>query len=105
MNRATLPPSARRPLHRLSSRPPSTCRSRKKWARSAWPRPTAKTIQVANAHKLREIGMREAQREQAVRVAQLEKEQKVGEQTASYEREAQVKDAERAMRIATADAN
>src|SRR5262245_45117182 len=64
-----------------------------------------KAIQVASAVKLREIGTRENQREQAVRVAQLDKEQKIGEQTAAFEREAQVKDAERAMRIATADAN
>ncbi len=62
-------------------------------------------IQVANATKLKEIGTREAHREQAVRVAQLDKEQKVGEQTAAFERDAQVKDAERAMRIALADAN
>jgi flotillin len=62
-------------------------------------------IQVASAHKLRDIGTREATREQAVRLAQLDKEQKIGEQTASFEREAQVKDAERAMRIALADAN
>ncbi len=64
-----------------------------------------KVIQVANATKLREIGTREASREQMVRVAQLEKEQQVGEQAAAFEREAQVKDAERTMRIATADAN
>jgi flotillin len=62
-------------------------------------------IQVANANKLREIGTHEAAREQAVRLAQLDKEQKVGEQTAAFEREAQVKGAERAMRIALADAN
>jgi flotillin len=62
-------------------------------------------IQVANASKLRDIGTREATREQAVRLAQLDKEQKIGEQTAAFEREAQVKDAERAMRIALADAN
>jgi flotillin len=64
-----------------------------------------KAIQVANATKIREIGTREASREQMVRVAQLEKEQQVGEQAAAFEREAQVKDAERTMRIATADAN
>src|SRR5215471_3393655 len=62
-------------------------------------------IQVANANKLREIGTREAAREQSIRLAQLDKEQKVGEQTAAFEREAQVKGAERAMRIALADAN
>ncbi|MHB1033017.1 MAG: flotillin family protein [Pirellulales bacterium] len=64
-----------------------------------------KAIQVANATKLRQIGTREAGREQAVRVAELDKEQQVGEQTASFQREAQVKDAERAMRIALAQAN
>jgi flotillin len=64
-----------------------------------------KVINVANATKLREIGTREAQREQAVRVAELDKEQKFGEQKAVLEREALVKDAERKMRIATADAN
>jgi flotillin len=64
-----------------------------------------KAISVASAVKLKEIGTRENQREQAVRVAQLDKEQKIGEQTAAFEREAQVKDAERGMRIATADAN
>src|SRR5882724_9635980 len=64
-----------------------------------------KFIQVANATKLREIGTREAMREQAVRLAQLAKEQAVGEQTAALEREARIKDAERKMRIATADAN
>jgi flotillin len=64
-----------------------------------------KAIEVANAHKLREIGTREATREQAIRLAELDKEQKVGEQKAAFEREAQVKDAERKMRIATADAN
>ncbi|MEX0714050.1 MAG: SPFH domain-containing protein [Pirellulales bacterium] len=64
-----------------------------------------KFIQVAAATKLREIGTRQAQREQAVRVAELEKEQTIGEQTAAFEREAQVKDAERQMRIRLADAN
>ncbi len=64
-----------------------------------------RSLQVANAHKTRDIGTREATREQAVRVAQLDKEQKIGEQTAAFEKEAQVKDAERAMRIKTADAN
>ena len=65
-----------------------------------------KDVAVANATKLREIGTREAMREQAVRVAELDKEQQVGEQSAAYDREAQVKDAERNMRIklATADA-
>jgi flotillin len=64
-----------------------------------------KVIQVSNATKLREIGMRDAQQEQAVRVAQLNKEQAVGEQTASFAKEVEVKNAERAMRIQTADAN
>ena len=64
-----------------------------------------KSILVANAKKLREIGMREAAREQAVRVAVLEKEQQVGEQTAALEREAQIKQAQReqAVRIAELD--
>jgi flotillin len=60
-------------------------------------------IEVANANKVREIGTREAMREQAVRLAELDKEQKIGEQRASFEREAQVKDAEREMRIRVAD--
>ncbi len=64
-----------------------------------------KSIQVANAHKLREIGTREAEREQAVRVATLEREQKVAEQQAVFEREAQVKHAEQAMRVSVAEAN
>ncbi|MBN2217924.1 MAG: flotillin family protein [Pirellulales bacterium] len=62
-------------------------------------------VQVANATKLREIGTREALREQAVRVAELDKEQQVGEQTASFQRQAQVKQAERDMRIELADAD
>jgi 6-phosphogluconate dehydrogenase len=37
-----------------------------------------RSIQVSNAVKLREIGTREAQREQAIRLAQLEKEKAVG---------------------------
>ncbi len=64
-----------------------------------------KSVQVASATKLREIGVREALRDQTVRVAELDKETKFGEQKAAYEREAMVKDAERQMRIATADAN
>jgi len=60
-------------------------------------------IEVANANKTREIGTREALREQAVRLAELDKEQKVGEQKAGYEREAQVKDSEREMRIRVAE--
>jgi flotillin len=64
-----------------------------------------KVVSVANAHKLREIGMREASREQAVRVAVLQKEQQVGEQTAALDREAQIKLAQReqAVRIAELD--
>jgi flotillin len=60
-------------------------------------------IEVANANKVREIGTREALRDQTVRLAELEKEQKIGEQTAAYEREGQVRDAERAMRVRIAD--
>jgi hypothetical protein len=45
-----------------------------------------KQISVANANKLREIGTREAIREQAVRIATLDKEQKVGEATAALGR-------------------
>jgi flotillin len=45
--------------------------------------------------RLREIGTREATREQAIRLALLEKEQKVGEQTAALERDAQIKEAQR----------
>jgi len=62
-----------------------------------------KDIQVANAVKVREIGTREARREQAVRIAELDKEQEIGEKTAAYEREAQVKSAERDMRIQVAE--
>ena len=61
-------------------------------------------IQVANANKLRDIGTREAQREQAVRLAELEKEQKIGEQTAGFQRDADIKNAEQLMRIKLADA-
>jgi len=64
-----------------------------------------KVIQVASATKLREIGTREAQREQAVRLAELQKEQIIGEQTAAYQRDMQVKEAEQLMRIAVAEAN
>jgi len=61
-------------------------------------------IQVANANKLRDIGTREATREQAVRLAELEKEQKIGEQTAAFQRDASVKVAEQQMRVELADA-
>ncbi len=59
---------------------------------------------VANAHKTREIGTREAMREQAVRVAELDKEQKIGEQTAAFQRESEVKNAEREMRVQMSNA-
>ena len=62
-----------------------------------------KDIQVATAVKFREIGTREAHREQAVRLAELDKEQKVGEKTAEFQREAQIKDAEREMAIRVAE--
>ena len=84
-------------------------------------------IQVSNATKDRDIGVREAEREQAIRLSELEKERAIGmqsaardqairlaelakerqvaEQTAVFEQEAQVKLAEREMRIRTADAN
>ncbi len=64
-----------------------------------------KVVMVASATKLREIGTREAQREQAVRIATLEREQTVGEQTAAYLRDVEVKQADQAKRIAIADAN
>jgi len=64
-----------------------------------------KAVQVANATKLREIGTREAEREQAVRIADLEKEQTVGEKTAAFHREMKVKEEEQTMRISVADAN
>src|SRR4029078_13099155 len=64
-----------------------------------------KVVQVGSASKEREIGTREASREQAVRIAELEKEQTVGEQTAAFQRDISVKQAEQAKRIAIADAN
>jgi flotillin len=63
-----------------------------------------RVIQVAVANKLRDIGTREAQREQAVRLAELEKEQKTGEQTAGFQRDADIKKAEQLMRVQLADA-
>jgi flotillin len=62
-------------------------------------------VQVANAMKFREIGMREADREKAVRIAELDKEQKVGEQMAAFQRQALIKESEReqAVRIAELD--
>jgi flotillin len=62
-----------------------------------------KAVEVANANKVREIGTREAMREQAVRVAELDKEQQVGEKTAGFQREAQTKDAEREMKVRIAE--
>jgi len=64
-----------------------------------------KIVQVAAATKLREIGTREAQREQAVRLAELQKEQTIGEQAAAFQRDMQVKEAEQAMRVAVAEAD
>jgi flotillin len=86
-----------------------------------------KTIQISNAAKEKEIGMKAAMREQTIRIAELEKEkeigikgalpqqaikiaefekeQKIGEQTAAYQRDVQIKEAEREMRVKTADAN
>ncbi len=61
-------------------------------------------IQVANANKFRDIGTREAQREQAVRLAELDRDQKVGEQTANFDRDAQVKNAQQSMRVTMAGA-
>jgi flotillin len=52
-----------------------------------------------------QMGVREAQRDQAVKIAQLEKDQKIAEQQAAYEREIAIKNAERDMRVKTADAN
>jgi flotillin len=64
-----------------------------------------KVVQVAAATKLREIGTREAQREQAVRLAELQKEQAVGEQASAFARDMQVKEAEQRMRISVAEAD
>ena len=63
-----------------------------------------RVIQVACANKLRDIGTREAQREQAVRLAELDRDQKVGEQSSGFDRDAQVKNAQQAMRISLAAA-
>lgn len=64
-----------------------------------------KLISVANATKLREIGTREAMRDQAVQLAQYSREQTVAEETAELERDAQIKEAARlqAIRIAELD--
>ncbi|MBL9123463.1 MAG: hypothetical protein JNG90_07505 [Planctomycetaceae bacterium] len=64
-----------------------------------------KSVSVAVANKEREIGTRDAMREQAVRIAEMEKAQSIGERTAAFERDAQVKDAERTMRVKLAEAN
>ncbi len=63
-----------------------------------------RVIQVANANKFRDIGTREAQREQAVRLAELDRDQKVGEQSSAFDRDAQVKNAQQAMRVSLAGA-
>jgi flotillin len=63
-----------------------------------------RVIQVAIANKLRDIGTRQAQREQAVKMAELDREQKVGEQAASFERDADVKNAQQTMRVSLANA-
>jgi flotillin len=62
-------------------------------------------VQVASATKEREIGVRDAEREQAVRIAEIQKNQTVGEAQAAFEREAQIKEAERlqAVRVAELD--
>jgi flotillin len=62
-------------------------------------------VQVASATKEREIGVRDAEREQAVRIAEIEKNKNVGEAQAAFEREAQIKEAERlqAVRMAELD--
>lgn len=64
-----------------------------------------KAIQVASATKFKEIGTKEAERDQTVRIAELDKEKTVGQRTATFQQEALVKEAERQMRIAVADAN
>lgn len=63
-----------------------------------------KSVQVADANKERNIGIRERQRDQAVRIAEMEKEQGIGEETAAYQRQTQVKEAEQLNRIAVAAA-
>jgi flotillin len=64
-----------------------------------------KAIQVANATKTREIGTREARRDQAIRIADMDREQTVGERNAEFQRNIEVKNAERGMRISVADAD
>lgn len=62
-------------------------------------------IRLAELEKDREIGMQTAARDQAIQLAEMAKERQIGEQKASFEKEAQVKAAEREMRIRTAEAN
>ena len=62
-------------------------------------------IRLSELEKEREIGIRTAARDQAIRLAEMDKERQIGEQTAVFERESQVKAAEREMRIKTAEAN
>ena len=62
-------------------------------------------IRLSELEKEREIGMRAAARDQAIRLAEMDKERQIAEQTAGFERESQVKSAEREMRIKTAEAN
>ncbi len=63
-----------------------------------------KAVKVADATKIRQIGTREAQRDQAMSIADMEREQTVREEAAKFEREAQVKNAQRDMRVRMADA-
>ncbi len=62
-------------------------------------------IQLAELERERQIGMQSAARDQAMRVAELDKETAVAQQAAKYAQEMQVKVAEREMRIKTAEAN
>lgn len=64
-----------------------------------------KEVQVAEARKNQTLGIRTAEREQAIRIAELEREQKVGEERAAFERDMAVKEAERAMRVSVANAD
>lgn len=63
------------------------------------------SIRLAELDMEREIGIRTAARDQAIRLAEMDKQRQIGEQTAVFERESQVKSAEREMRIKTAEAN
>ena len=62
-------------------------------------------IQVAVADKERELGTRSAMRDRTIGVADLERDQAVGEQRANFERDVQVREAQREMRIKTAQAD